>query len=309
MSNKYCLLTADVETHSILFNELRDDTGYKVYKYAMPQVLELYRKFNVNATFFFTGYIANLIPDVVRMIIADGHEVGCHGLVHDVDKAFDTLSLDQQVNHLTKAKNILEEISQKEVISFRAPALRVNENTPVALSKAGFKIDSSVSPQRFDLFLSFGSKKKFSRVFSPRSPYFTDQNNLSKRGKGPVLEVPLSSLLLPFVGSTMRAFPNANKIMRNLLYLESKANHNPIVTYFHPNEFIDETIQEGYKIPRRSNNYLEYIFADVVRRKLKLRNLGSAALRLYSDQIKYFAERDFKFLTIKQFSEQMNLLK
>ena len=33
---KYCLLTNDVETTSIWHNDLRDSTGYKVYKEGMP---------------------------------------------------------------------------------------------------------------------------------------------------------------------------------------------------------------------------------------------------------------------------------
>ena len=47
--------------------------------------------------------------------------------------------------------------------TFRAPALRVNEYTVQALHKTGFLIDSSIASQRFDMFMSLGTIKKFNR--------------------------------------------------------------------------------------------------------------------------------------------------
>ena len=75
MKPKYCLLTNDVETMSIWLNKLRDETGLKVLHEGMPILLNIYKEFNIRSTFFFTGYIAKLYPDVVKMIIKDGHEV------------------------------------------------------------------------------------------------------------------------------------------------------------------------------------------------------------------------------------------
>jgi len=79
---KYCLLSNDVETTSIWHNTLRDESGYKVLKEGMPYLLELYEKCDIKTTFFFTGYIAKLYPEVVKMILPYGHEVGSHRLPH-----------------------------------------------------------------------------------------------------------------------------------------------------------------------------------------------------------------------------------
>lgn len=305
----YCLLTNDVETHSIWFNELRDETGYLVYKNAMPNILDLYRKYNVRATFFYTGYIAKLIPDIVKMIIEDGHEIGCHGLVHKVDQAFDVLNLDEQIKHLKEAKKILEDISGKEVISFRAPALRINKFTPIALYESGFKIDSSISPQRLDMFLSFGSWNKFERLLSPRKPYITKNNDLAKKGDGKIIEIPLSSFIFPLVGSTMRVFPKINKLLTYFLLFESKYKNIPISTYLHPNEFIDESNQIVTDINNRSKNFFEYILADLLRRKLKIKNLGPKAFVLYENQIQLFNKVQCKFVTMKEFCQIKGLLR
>jgi len=137
LSKKYVLITNDVETTSILNHRLDDKTADYVLNQGMPRLLSLYEKFNVKATFFFTGHIAKLVPDVVKMIIPNGHEVGSHGYTHEVDQAFDVLTLSQQKEHLRKSKEILEDISGQEVISFRAPALRVNNYTAQALLETG----------------------------------------------------------------------------------------------------------------------------------------------------------------------------
>ncbi len=108
--------------------------------------------------------MAERFPNAVKMVFSGGHEVGCHGYSHEVDQAFDKLSLNEQINHLERAQKVLEDITGQEVISFRAPALRVNHYTVVALQQSGFKVDSSIAPQRFDMFLSFGSLKKLHLV-------------------------------------------------------------------------------------------------------------------------------------------------
>ena len=151
-----CCFTNDVESTSILNNSLSDQTAVQVYKQGMPILLDLYAKYNIKTTFFFTGYIAKLIPEVVKMIQPYGHEIASHGLNHEPKYAFDNLSLNKQIDHLKTSRKILEDISGEEIISFRAPAARVSINTPLALIESGFKIDSSIASQRFDFFLSFG---------------------------------------------------------------------------------------------------------------------------------------------------------
>jgi alcohol dehydrogenase YqhD (iron-dependent ADH family) len=98
--DRICLITNDVETTSILNHTLRDKTGEYVLRQGMPRLLDLYEHYGVRATFLYTGHIARLYPEVVRMGYRDGHEVGSHGLTHEVDNAFDVLSPDEQLSHL-----------------------------------------------------------------------------------------------------------------------------------------------------------------------------------------------------------------
>ncbi|NQY09014.1 MAG: polysaccharide deacetylase family protein [Flavobacteriales bacterium] len=301
------MLTNDVETHSIWYNRLRDETGEKVLTEGMPILLDLYAKYNVKSTFYFTGYIANLYPDVVKMIIKDGHEVASHGYSHEVNQAFDVLSALEQFEHLKKSKDLLEQISGQEVISFRAPALRVNEHTANALIEAGFKIDSSVASQRFDMFLSFGGLKKLNWLNAPRMPYRVDANDIFKKGKSGLVEVPLSALGFPYVGTTMRLFPLITAIQRHILHAENAFNNKPIVFGIHPNEFLEEG-NGNRTIHRRSKNYIKYLLMDVLRGKMKIKNLGRKAIPLYEREIEFYHKLGYEFITVKDYCKNVGLI-
>ncbi len=305
-TTKSCLLTNDVETTSILNHCLSDETAEYVLQQGMPRLLDLYDKYNVKATFFYTGYIAKLKPQVVKMALDRGHEIGSHGLSHKVDQAFDVLDLATQIKHLSESKSIIEDITGSEIISFRAPAARVSANIALALKETGFKIDSSIASQRIDMFMSFGSLKKLHWLTTPRKPYFTDETNIFKKGKGSILEIPISAFGFPYIGTFMRIAPSLNRLTRNLLSLESRFNGRPFVFLTHPNEFIDEPTTTN-KIQRRTSNYFAYLFGDVLRHKLKTRNLGSAALPIFEKELQFFKNNGYSFVTCKDLYHKFKL--
>ena len=303
MNKKYCFFTNDVELTSIVNNTLSEKTGEKVFREGMPRLLDIYEKYNVKSTFFYTADIAQKFPAIVRTAAELGHEIGSHGLTHEVDKSFDIMTFTQQKEHLTKSKSILEEISGQKVISFRAPALRVNEFTGPALEEAGFLIDSSVASQRFDVFMSFGSVKKFKWLFAPRLPYKVDRNNLSRRGGSNIVEIPLSALLLPYIGTTMRIFPKLTKQLRYILHFENCVNRKPINFLIHPNELIEEQKSQGV-VQKRATNVINYLLKDYLRTKLKGRNLGENAIELYENEVAFFHEQNYEACTLRAYVEK-----
>lgn len=298
--DKICLITNDVETTSILNHKLRDKTGEYVMNQGMPRLLDLYDKYGVKATFFYTGHIAKLYPEVVKMAYERGHEVGSHGLTHEVDKAFDVLSPEEQLSHLRQSKQILEDIIGEEVVSFRAPAARVDESFPQIMREAGFKVDSSVSSQRLDMMFSFGALKKLHWITAPRKAYFTKEDNIFKKGSSEILEVPISAMGFPYIGTFMRIAPGLNRCTRQLLYWETLCNGRQFVFLTHPNEFIDED-RETTEIERRAKNYISYLLGDVIRHKLKVKNLGEKALPIYERELAFFQDNDFEFVTCKEY--------
>ena len=304
---KFALFTNDVETTSIWLNTLRDKTGEKVLKEGMPALLDIYRERDIKTTFFFTGYIANLFPELVRMAMQDGHEIGSHGKSHLPENGFDVMPFEKQKRHLLYTKNLLEDICGQEVISFRSPALRVNKDTARALIETGYKIDSSVASQRFDFFLSFGGFNKLKWLTAPRMPYRVDPGNIFKKGDSSLIEVPLSALFLPYVGTTMRVFPSLNAFSRRCAHWEAKTRGKPIVFDIHPNELIDES-DEARFVHKRSKNYISYLLKDVLRSRLKVRNLGPAAINLYKKEIDFFQNRGYQFTTIQDYCQKTGLI-
>ena len=295
---KVCLITNDVETTSILNHKLRDKTGEYVLNQGMPRLLDLYENYGVRATFFYTGHIAKLYPEVVKMAYERGHEVGSHGLTHEVSKAFDVMPPEEQLSHLKQSKEILEDIIGEEVVSFRAPAARVDKAFPSVLAEVGFKVDSSVSSQRLDMMFSFGALKKLHWLTAPRKAYFTQIDNIFRKGASDIMEAPISAMGFPYIGTFMRIAPGVNRFTRRMLYWETLCNSRQFVFLTHPNEFIDED-QETTEIERRGSNYISYLLGDVIRHKLKVKNLGEKALPIYERELAFIQKKNFAFITCK----------
>ena len=266
----------------------------------MPKLLDLYAKYGIKATFFYTGYIAKLYPEVVKMAANLGHEIGSHGKSHLKENGFDIMPYEKQVKHLEYSKKLLEDISGKPVISFRSPALRVSPNTATALLETGFRIDSSIASQRFDFFLSFGSKKKIKFLNAPRLPYRTNRNNIFIRGQSNLVEIPPSATIIPFAGTTMRIMPKITSYHQKILHLEAKLNRKPVVFIIHPNEIIDESYEPRI-IKRRSDNVIAYVLSDLLRAKLKTKNLGENALPLYEQLVLYYINKGYAFTTMQEY--------
>lgn len=294
----FACITNDVETTSIVNGGLRDETGVKVWKEGLPMLLDLYDKYGVKATFFYIANYAKQHPEIVRIVQQYGHEIACHGLTHQHDMAFDVMPYEEQLEHLTTAKKILEDIAGEEVVSFRAPALRVNYDTARALIEAGFRYDSSVASQRMDMFMSLGSKNKMQWFGAPRVPYRADEENLARKGKSSIIEIPVSSFVVPYIGTFMRVSPSINALTRRLLYWETKNTRKVINFLIHPNEVITEEDLHT-KTMRRASSFIGYLFSDVLRRKLKQKNLGQNALNLFEKEILFWADKNYTFKRIK----------
>jgi peptidoglycan/xylan/chitin deacetylase (PgdA/CDA1 family) len=291
-------MTNDVEAHSLSLNREDPKTVDLIYRVGLPRLLDLLSRHDITSTFYFTGMFCEQSPESVDLVLDHGHEIGCHGYDHSPGRAFDLLSYQEQVTELEKAKSVIEPIAGK-ISSFRAPALRVNEYTVRALEETGFTTDSSVCSQRFDGPFTFGAKEKMKWLGAPRLPYPLSYDAMTKRGFSNVLEIPISALLIPFIGTTMRISPSVTKLLRKFLFKEAFQTGKPIVFLFHPNECID--LNGELKATRRTNNLLEYVFADLIRHKLKLNNMGNTSLKLLDDVLKSANDYGFEFVSSRQY--------
>jgi peptidoglycan/xylan/chitin deacetylase (PgdA/CDA1 family) len=302
----YFLLTNDVELTSLSLNRCDPTVADEVYEVGLPRLLDLYSKYDVESTFYFTGRFAELKPEAVDLVKDYGHEIGCHGYTHEPSEGFDVLPYSTQLNHLKKAKDIIEEIAGR-IEAFRAPELRINRHTVKALEEADFKTDSSISPQRFDGPMSFGMKEKMKWMFAPRQPYYLSYESPFDEGDSKVLEVPISAILFPYIGTTMRASPMITRAIQKYLFYEAKKTNKPIVFLFHPNECLDMTTK--FETTRQSNNPISYVFGDVIRQRLKMRNLGKYSIRLLDEIINEAKQEGFEFLTVKEYRKNYSSIR
>lgn len=290
--------TNDVEHTSVngaTFERIAD----MVEQETLPRLLDLYNKYGVRSTFFVLGDLAQIRPNIVRMIAGRGQEVASHGFTHDYKRAFDVLPYEEQVRELRESKELLEQIAGQEVFSFRAPALRVNQDTPLALKEAGYRYDSSIAPQRMDAFMSLGGKNKQQWLGAPRAIYETDVHNLARVGRSGIIEVPVSSFGVPYIGTVMRISPHIlNPLTRRLLYWETKGTAKPVNFLFHPSEAVQEL--ECESAPRnRATSKIGHLFSDVFRAKLKLKHLDFSALELLETELAFWTEHQGNFKCVK----------
>lgn len=117
-----------------------DQNTTKGIQQGVPQLLDLFQKLEIPATFFWTAKAAQKHRDVVSQVISQGHEIGCHGLNHE---NFSVLDYKKQSEIIDMASDTLRSFGT-DCIGFRAPRLRVNESLFAVLVEHGFTYDSSI---------------------------------------------------------------------------------------------------------------------------------------------------------------------
>lgn len=117
-------------------------------KRGLQKILELLEIYDINASLFYEARTA-------QMLVADGmnlpklserHEVSCHSLKHEdfLGKVSGLPMEEESIEEaITKAKDILENIFERDIKGFRAPYTRINRTVVKVLERLGFQYDSS----------------------------------------------------------------------------------------------------------------------------------------------------------------------
>ena len=98
------------------------------------------------------GWVAERHPELVRRIVADGHELASHGSDH---YRIDQQSPEAFRNDIRRSKALLEDIGGIAVAGYRAPTFSVGVESHWAhaiLAEEGFHYSSSVYPVTHDLY-------------------------------------------------------------------------------------------------------------------------------------------------------------
>jgi len=188
----------------------------------MERILALFERHGVRATFFTLGWIAERYPQVVRRIVAGGHELASHGYGHL--RASDQTRA-EFANDIRSAKALLEDIGGQAVLGYRAPSFSIGRANLWALDElldAGYRYSSSIYPIAHD---HYGM---------PEAPRFAFHPN----GPDGLLEVPITTVqmmgrnLPAGGGGYFRLLPYA--LSRWMMEKVNRDDRQPALFYFHP---------------------------------------------------------------------------
>lgn len=131
--------------------ETWDDQPSRV-RAVVDRILALLDEHGVKATFFVLGRVARRHPQLVRDIVAAGHELASHG---DSHRMAGDLGPEGFAEDVARARGLLQDISGLEVAGFRASTFSIGSSTRwgfEAVAAAGHAWDSSVFPVRHDRY-------------------------------------------------------------------------------------------------------------------------------------------------------------
>ena len=106
------------------------------------KIIEIEKKYNIRTTWnFIAKGPYKLNPEVLKNLISEGFEVGCHGLYHD--RLFNSVSREEREMRVTESKKIIESATGEEVLGFRTPILDRTSDLWELLEDNGYLYDSS----------------------------------------------------------------------------------------------------------------------------------------------------------------------
>ena len=184
------------------------------------RLLQILGDGGVEATFFVLGWVAERHPDLVRRVVAAGHEVASHGCRHI---RVDCQSPEEFRDDIRRSKQVLEDLAGVPVRGYRAPTFSIGGASKWAhaiLAEEGYRYSSSVYPVKHDLY---GTPE------APRTPFSPVPG---------MLEIPLTAVRMLGIdipasgGGYFRLLPY--HLTSGLLNRARRVNRSPAVFYLHP---------------------------------------------------------------------------
>ncbi|MBQ1762829.1 MAG: DUF3473 domain-containing protein [Aquincola sp.] len=186
----------------------------------VDRILAMLAQRGTQATFFTLGWVAERYPALVRRIVEQGHELASHGYGHQRASELSPEAFSQDIR---RAKAILEDLSGRPVLGYRAPSFSIGEGNLWAfdcLAEAGYRYSSSVYPIQHD---HYGM---------PDAPRFAHEVRPG------LLEIPVTTLrmmnrnLPSSGGGYFRLLPYA--LSRWMLRQVNSGDRASAIFYFHP---------------------------------------------------------------------------
>lgn len=209
-------ISVDVDTLFSLFADY-DSKRELVYDRALPRYLDLFKRHSIKVTLFVVGRDLERSAqarNLIQQAASAGHEIANHTMNHPQGLGWQ--SMDQQWLEISRAEEIISQISGQKVNGFRAPGWNACPRTFGLLVRRGYLYDSSLFPSSLNMLMKLAHwwssrcvQDRFGRrtlgplgaMAGPNRPYLLACGaDDSKR----LVEIPISttpSLRLPVFGT------------------------------------------------------------------------------------------------------------
>jgi len=107
----------------------------------VPRILDLLRRHDLRASFFVPGVIARLHPDEQRRVVAEGHEIGMHGWIHE---GTSELTESSERDLMRRAFDTLTKVTGRTPVGIRVPSWDFSATTLPLIRELGLFYDSSL---------------------------------------------------------------------------------------------------------------------------------------------------------------------
>ncbi|THJ66765.1 polysaccharide deacetylase [Arthrobacter echini] len=112
-----------------------------------PRLLRLFEKYSLPSTWFVPGHSLETFPDLTRMIVDAGHEIGVHGYSHENPIA---MTREQETAILDRSIELIEKASGRRPTGYVAPWWEFSPITNEILLERGIKYDHSLMHNDFE---------------------------------------------------------------------------------------------------------------------------------------------------------------
>ena len=107
----------------------------------VPRIRALLEKHDVKATFYVPAVAAMLYPEEQRALVDEGHEIGIHGWIHELNSV---LPLAAERDLMLRSADVLEKITGRRAVGMRTPSWDFSPNTLAIQKEMGLFYDSSL---------------------------------------------------------------------------------------------------------------------------------------------------------------------
>ena len=222
-------LTVDVEDyfHVSAFAKSIDQVDWGNHQLRVEdntrRLMDMFDEYDVKATFFVLGWVAERTHGLIKDIADRGHEVACHGYSHQL-----VYNQTPEVfrEETLRSKHLLEDLVQTPVRGYRAASYSITEKSRWALdilAEAGFDYDSSIFPVRHD---------RYGIPDAPEFPHRLETPDGHSLVEFPLSTAKLFSYRLPVAGGGyFRLYPYA---LTRAGLGQINRRQQPFIFYLHP---------------------------------------------------------------------------